>query len=120
MVIQGDQRGRTLGYPTANLSIDGLHPPKFGVYAALVDILTGPYKGTYHGATSIGKKPMFGENIPNCETFILNFDGNLYGETLSIALVDFIRPEMKFKELELMINQMEADCVAVSSLLESL
>ncbi|MDA0361773.1 MAG: riboflavin kinase, partial [Proteobacteria bacterium] len=73
-----------------------------------------------HGSTSIGKKPMFGENIPNCETFILNFDGNLYGETLSIALVDFIRPEMKFKELELMINQMEADCVAVSSLLESL
>ncbi|MDA0362162.1 MAG: bifunctional riboflavin kinase/FMN adenylyltransferase, partial [Proteobacteria bacterium] len=57
LVIQGDQRGRTLGYPTANLSIDGLHPPKFGVYAALVDILTGPYKGTYHGATSIGKKP---------------------------------------------------------------
>jgi len=120
LVIQGDQRGRTLGYPTANLSIDGLHPPKFGIYATLIDILTGPYKGTYQGATSIGKKPMFGENIPNCETYILNFEGNLYGETLSIALVEFIRPEMKFNELELLINQMEADCIDISSLLDSL
>jgi len=78
-VIRGDQRGRDLGYPTANMSIDGLHPPKFGVYAVKIDVRDGPHAGRYDGAASIGVRPMFGENRPNCETFIFDFSGDLYG-----------------------------------------
>ena len=62
-VIRGDQRGRDLGYPTANMSIAGLHPPKFGVYAVEVTVLDGKHAGRYHGAVSIGVKPTFGEYI---------------------------------------------------------
>lgn len=109
-VIKGDQRGRELGYPTANMSITGLHPPKFGVYAVKVDVLDGPHKGSYDGAASIGVRPMFGENIPNCETFIFDFKGDLYGTTLSVALVDYLRPELKFDGLDALITQMDADC----------
>lgn len=116
-VIRGDQRGRDLGYPTANMSIAGLHPPKFGVYAVKVDVLDGPHQGTYDGAASIGVRPMFGENVPNCETFLFDFKGDLYGSTLSVALVDFLRPELKFEGLDALITQMDADCVQARGIL---
>jgi riboflavin kinase/FMN adenylyltransferase len=119
-VIQGDQRGRELGYPTANMSIDGLHPPKFGVYAVLVDVLTGPHKGSYHGAASIGVRPMFGVNTPNCESFLFDFKGDLYGETLSVALVDYLRGEEKFDSLDALITQMDADCARARTILAAL
>ena len=109
-VISGDQRGRELGYPTANMSLDGLHLPKFGVYAVIADILTGPYKGRFFGAASLGERPTFGVNIPNLETFIFDFSGDIYGEELSIALVSFQRPELKFDNLENLIKQMDQDC----------
>lgn len=109
-VIQGDQRGRDLGYPTANMSIDGLHPPRFGVYAVLVDVMTGPHQGHYHGAASIGVRPTFGVNTANCETFLFDFAGDLYGAELSVALVDYLRPEESFDSLEALITQMKADC----------
>ncbi len=109
-VIRGEQRGRDLGYPTANMSIAGLHPPKFGVYAVKVDVRDGPFEGSYDGAASIGVRPMFGENVPNCETFLFDFSGDLYGATLSVALVDYLRPEEKFEGLDALITQMGADC----------
>ncbi len=116
-VIRGDQRGRELGYPTANMSITGLHPPKHGVYAVKVDVLSGPHKGTYDGAASIGVRPMFGENLPNCETFIFDFKGDLYGTHLSVALVDYLRPELKFDGLDALITQMDADCAEARKIL---
>ncbi|PVA05846.1 bifunctional riboflavin kinase/FAD synthetase [Thalassorhabdomicrobium marinisediminis] len=109
-VISGEQRGRDLGYPTANMSIDGLHPPKFGVYAVKVDVLDGPHKGAYHGAASIGVRPMFGENVPNCETYLFDFSGDLYGAQLSVGLVDYLRGEETFDSLDALITQMDADC----------
>ncbi|MDF0601508.1 bifunctional riboflavin kinase/FAD synthetase [Psychromarinibacter sp. C21-152] len=109
-VIHGDKRGKELGYPTANMSIAGLHPPKFGVYAVKADILTGPHQGTHDGAASIGVRPMFGTNVPNLETFLFDFDGDLYGEHLSIALVDFLRPEVRFDGLDALTEQMARDC----------
>jgi riboflavin kinase/FMN adenylyltransferase len=119
-IIRGDQRGRELGYPTANMSIAGLHQPKFGVYAVEVDVLTGPYMGHYHGAASIGVRPMFGENMPNCETFLFDFKGDLYGEQLSIALVDYLRGEEKFDGLDALISQMDADCDQARDILRAL
>ncbi len=119
-VINGDQRGRELGYPTANLSLDGLHLPKFGVYAVLVDVLDGPHKGRYHGAASIGMRPTFGVNIPNLEVYIFDFSGDIYGAAISVALVAFQRPEEKYDSLEALIKQMDADCVESRRILAEL
>jgi riboflavin kinase/FMN adenylyltransferase len=119
-VEHGEKRGRELGYPTANTSIDGLQPPAFGVYAVLIDVLTGPHAGSYHGAASIGVRPMFGKNRPNCETFIFDFRGNLYGETVSVGLVEYLRGEEEFDGLEALITQMDADCIRAHKILDSL
>ncbi|WP_085891364.1 bifunctional riboflavin kinase/FAD synthetase [Roseovarius litorisediminis] len=120
LVVGGEQRGRELGYPTTNMSIEGLHPPKFGVYAVQVDVLDGPHKGKYHGAASLGVRPMFNGEIPNLETFIFDFSGDLYGANLSVALVDYLRPEAKFDSLEAFIAQMDADCAQARDILKSL
>jgi len=119
-VVGGEQRGRELGYPTANMSIEGLHPPRFGVYAVLVDVLDGPHKGSYHGAASLGIRPMFNGEVPNLETFIFDFSGDLYGTELSIALIDYLRPEETFDGLEAFIAQMDADCAKARDILGTL
>lgn len=119
-VIGGEQRGRELGYPTANMSIDGLHPPAFGVYAVLVDVLDGPHAGSYHGAASMGVRPMFGENRPNLETFLFDFSGDLYDATLSVGLVDYLRAEETFDGLDALIAQMDADCARAREILTHL
>jgi riboflavin kinase/FMN adenylyltransferase len=119
-VIGGEQRGRELGYPTANMSIDGLHPPAFGVYAVLIDVLEGPHAGSYHGVASMGVRPMFGENKPNLETFIFDFKGDLYGTPVSVGLVEYLRGEEKFDSLEALITQMDADSLRARSILAAL
>ncbi|PYE82386.1 riboflavin kinase/FMN adenylyltransferase [Pseudoroseicyclus aestuarii] len=116
-VLHGDKRGRELGYPTANMSISGLHPPRYGVYAVKVDVLDGPHAGSYGGAASIGVRPMFETPVPHCETFLFDFTGDLYGATLSVALVDWLRPELRFDGLEALIAQMDADCVQAREIL---
>jgi riboflavin kinase/FMN adenylyltransferase len=116
-VIHGEKRGRELGYPTANLSIAGLHPPCFGVYAVKVDVLDGPHAGSYGGASSIGVRPQFGGEVANCETFLFDFTGDLYGATLSVALVDYLRPEMTFDGLPALIAQMDADSLRAREIL---
>ena len=117
VVERGDQRGRDLGYPTANMSITGLHPPKFGVYAVCIDVLTGENAGRYDGVASLGVRPMFGENIPNLETHVFDFRGDLYGSQMSVALVEYLRPEEKFDSLEALIVQMDADSARAREIL---
>jgi riboflavin kinase/FMN adenylyltransferase len=119
-VIGGEQRGRDLGYPTANMSLAGLHQPKFGVYAALIDIADGPHVGRYQGAASLGVRPMFDGDIPNLETFLFDFSGDLYGTVLSVALVEYLRPEARFNGLSELITQMDADCVQARRILETI
>jgi riboflavin kinase/FMN adenylyltransferase len=109
-VERGDQRGRALGFPTANISVEGLHLPRLGVYAVEFDVLTGPHQGSYQGAASLGVRPTFGRNSPNLETFVFDFEGDLYGADVSVALVSFQRPELKFDSLEALIEQMHKDC----------
>ena len=108
-VLHGDKRGRTLGFPTANLALDGLHPPRFGVYAVIADVLTGPHRGRYHGVASIGVRPTFGENRPNLEVHLFDFAGDLYDAELSVALVAFQRPELRFDDVGALVAQMQAD-----------
>jgi len=119
-VIGGEQRGRELGYPTANMSIEGLHPPAFGVYAVLVDVLEGAHAGSYHGVASLGVRPMFGQNKANLETFLFDFKGDLYDTPLSIALVDYLRGEEKFDSLDALITQMDADSAEARRILAAL
>jgi len=109
-VIHGEKRGRQLGFPTANMDVTGLHLPRNGVYAVYADVLTGPQKGHYMGAANLGTRPMFGENRPNLETFLFDFKGDLYGQHLSIAFVEWLRGEENFDSLDALITQMHADC----------
>lgn len=119
-VLHGEKRGRELGYPTANMSIEGLHPPRFGVYAVLVDVLDGPHAGRYHGVASMGVRPMFGLNTPNLETFLFDFKGDLYGARLSVALVDHLRDEVAYAGVDKLITQMDADSLQARAILNAL
>lgn len=116
-VIHGEKRGRELNFPTANMGVEGLHLPRFGVYAVKVDVLTGPQAGSYHGAASLGIRPHFGGALPNLETFLFDFKGDLYGHHLSVALVEYLRPEMKFDGLQGLLDQMAADCTRAREIL---
>ncbi len=118
IVEKGDQRGRELGFPTANISLDDLHLPKFGVYAVLFDVLDGPHNGLYRGAASLGIRPTFGINKPNLETFLFDFSGDLYDTSVSVALVAYQRPEENFNNLEDLIKQMNIDCFEAREILE--
>lgn len=108
-VLHGEKRGRTLGYPTINMGLDGLHLPKLGVYAVLVDVLDGAHTGSYQGVASLGVRPMFDGQTPNIETFIFDFTGDLYGADISVALVDYLRPEARFDGLDALVTQMNED-----------
>lgn len=119
-VLHGEKRGRSLGYPTANMALQGLHLPRLGVYAVKVDVLSGPLTGSYEGAASLGVRPMFGDNLPNLETYIFDFDGDLYGHHLSVALVEFLRPEIAFDGVPALQKQMAADCARARDVLSTL
>lgn len=119
-VLHGEKRGRELGFPTANMAVDGLALPKLGVYAVLVDVLTGPHKGPYRGVASLGVRPMFGENRPNLETHLFDFKGDLYGEHLSVALIDWLRGEEKFPNLDALVAQMGRDSDRARAILSGL
>ena len=116
-VMHGDARGRGLGFPTANLSMEGLHLPRFGVYAVLVDVLEGPHRGRHAGVASLGVRPTFGVTAPNLEVHILDFDADLYGTPLSVALVAFQRPEAKFDDIAALVAQMQADAAEAREVL---
>lgn len=108
-VEHGEKRGRTLGYPTINQSVEGLMTPRFGVYAVRVTVKDGPHAGAYDGVASLGVRPMFGGHVANLETHILDFGGDLYGARVSTGLVDWRRDEMRFDDVDALIEQMKAD-----------
>lgn len=108
-VVHGEKRGRDFGWPTANMGMDDLHLPRLGVYAVLVDVLTGPNRLSCQGVASLGVRPMFGRNAPNLEVHLFDFAGDLYGQHLSVALVDFLRDEAKFDSIDTLIAQIAQD-----------
>ncbi|MEM7058601.1 MAG: bifunctional riboflavin kinase/FAD synthetase [Pseudomonadota bacterium] len=111
-VVMGDQRGRELGYPTANLEFGEQMVPRYGIYAAWADVLEGPYQGRHAGVVSIGERPTFGVNAPNFEVHIFDFSGDLYGTEISVGLVKFLRGEEKFDGIDPLIAQMDRDSMA--------
>lgn len=119
-VQQGDQRGRTIGFATANMPLIDYLEPAFGVYAVSADILTGPRAGeSYHGVANLGLRPTVGTDKPRLESHLFDFDGDIYGETLRVALHHFIRPEQKFDGLDALKAQIAKDSAAAREMLGS-
>lgn len=119
IVTQGDQRGRDLGFPTANLYPSDVMLPKFGIYATRLHIEDGAFAGTYLGASSLGVRPSFGINQPNFETHILDFDGDIYGREITVELIEYLRPELKFEGIDALIAQMKLDVIQCREILNA-
>lgn len=116
-IIKGDQRGRELGYPTANVKLGETVHPAYGVYATRVQI-----EGEDQwrpAATNIGIRPMFEVPIAQIESFIFDFDRDIYGKTLRVKPVKRLRSEAKFNSLEDLITQMQKDCTQAKEILAS-
>jgi riboflavin kinase/FMN adenylyltransferase len=117
-VEHGDARGRTMGFPTANMHLGHYLAPAFGVYAVRVDILEGDRAVERHdGVANFGIRPMYQVNVPLLETHLFDFDGDLYGKHLSVELIQYIRPEAKFPGLDALIAQIAADAVQAQKIL---
>ena len=109
-VIEGDRRGRTLGFPTANIALDDILAPLAGVYAVNVTIEPDSSQDVLPGVASIGVKPTFGTHAPNLEVYIFDFADVLYGKLMVVELVGFLRPEIRYENVEDLIGQMHRDC----------
>lgn len=115
-VEQGDQRGRELGYPTANMNVGHYIRPPFGIYAVFArlenqDVL-------YPAVASFGIRPMFQVQTPLLETHIFDFDKEIYGQKISVTFVQYLREEKKFENLDTLIKQMEQDCLQARQVLK--
>jgi riboflavin kinase/FMN adenylyltransferase len=110
-VLTGDQRGRLLGFPTANLSLQDYVEPKFGVYAVRVRIVdeNGNVTETHDGVANIGRRPTFDKDDVTLEVHIFDFAKDIYGLKVSISLVEFLRPERKFDGLDSLKAQIAID-----------
>jgi riboflavin kinase/FMN adenylyltransferase len=106
VVVEGDRRGRQLGFPTANLALDAnILAPKHGIYATWAR-----FQGEKRAAaTSIGVRPTFGGGPRFVEVYVMDFDGDLYGETMDVEFVRLLRDEQYFESVSDLVSQMERD-----------
>ncbi|PSJ43186.1 bifunctional riboflavin kinase/FAD synthetase [Allosphingosinicella deserti] len=107
VVEHGDKRGRTLGYPTANLALGTYLRPRFGIYAVRGRLEDGR---VLNGAANIGVRPTFDPPKELLEPFFFDFSGDLYGQRLEVEFVSFLRQEAKFDSLDALMAQMDEDC----------
>lgn len=112
-VVPGDQRGRTMGFPTINVALDTGCEPGEGIYA--VRVRRGAE--VWRGAGYIGRRPTFGKTDVVLEVYLLGFSGDLYGEELAIEFIDFIRPDKAFASAEELTEQMEKDVAQIDTVL---
>jgi riboflavin kinase / FMN adenylyltransferase len=119
-VQTGEQRGRTIGFPTANLGLGDFLRPAFGVYAVRVsgdgpdDPLAG---GTVNGVANLGLRPTVGGLEPRLEAHLFDTEIGLYGRHLRVAFVEFIRPEVKFSGLDALKSQIAQDAAHARAIL---
>ncbi|MDB5477563.1 MAG: ribF [Alphaproteobacteria bacterium] len=106
-VVRGQQRGRTIGFPTANLALEEYLQPKFGVYTAKIKI--EGEQGLHRAVMNIGIRPSFGGIGANLEAHLLDYTGDLYGKILRVDFGDFLRPEVKFSDLNALKEQIDKD-----------
>jgi len=113
-VIHGDGRGRELGWPTANMELGNYLRPKYGIYAVRVHLDDG---SEHDGVASLGVRPMFDPPQELLEAVLFDFDGDLYGRTVEVALHAYLRPEAKFESLDALKAQMDRDATEARRLL---
>lgn len=106
-VVKGNQKGRTIGFPTANMALGDYLHPKLGVYTARV-IFEGE-AGSHPAVVNIGQRPTVGVSGPLLEAHLLDFDGDLYGKMMRVTLDRFLRPEQKFASFDLLKEQIQRD-----------
>ena len=117
VVQHGDKRGREIGYPTANLPVEHYLRPRYGIYAVTGRILSTGQE--LKGAANIGVRPQFDPPKELLEPYFFDFQGDLYGQRLSVELIDYLRPEAKFDSLDALVAQMDADCARARTILSS-
>ena len=108
-VIHGDKRGRTLGYPTANMALGDTVHPAYGVYAAFVRVGEQADAPWRMAAVNIGIRPMFATRGALLEAHLIDFSGDLYGQILHVRPIAYLRPELKFSDLDGLVRQIEKD-----------
>ncbi len=119
-IVQGDRRGRELGYPTANVMLGETIHPAYGVYAAHVQIAEdGPDAPWLQAAVNIGIRPMFALKTGQVEAHILDFSRDIYGKTLRVRPARHMRGEARFDSLDALIAQIGADCLAARAILKA-
>ena len=112
-VVHGDARGRTIGFPTANLAVSGQVLPSNGIYAGLAGV-----NGRWHdAAVSIGTRPTFAGEDVRVEAYLLDFDGDIYDQPMDLEFVARLRDEAKFADLPALIAQIQQDVVATRRVL---
>jgi riboflavin kinase/FMN adenylyltransferase len=119
-VRQGDRRGRQIGFPTANLVLGDLLLPRLGVYAVRLALSAGENVRWHDGVANLGRRPTFGGEEVRLEVHLFDFDGDLYGRLVRVALVEFLRPEQKFAGIAALRSQIGQDSEQARSALNAL
>lgn len=114
VVEGGDQRGRTINFPTANVTLGDYSRPRFGVYAIRMVLPDGR---VVEGVANIGIRPTFTPPRELLEAHLFDFSGDLYGQNVRVELVEFIRPEMRFDGLDALRSQISIDCATALKIL---
>ena len=120
IVVPGEQRGRDLGYPTANIELDDYLRPAFGIYAVQAGWEEGGRMQWRDAVANLGIRPTFASVEPLLEVHVFDFAGDLYGRTLTTRFIDYLRPEKKFDGIEPLRAQMAEDCVRARTRLATL
>lgn len=105
-IIRGDQRGRDLGFPTANMQLAGNCRLRHGVYVVTLTRADGT---VHEGVASYGRRPTFDNGAPLLETFVLDFSSDLYGEEVTVTFLAWLRPELRFESVEALMEAMRKD-----------
>jgi riboflavin kinase/FMN adenylyltransferase len=113
VVRRGQQLGRQLGFPTANVEVEDYVVPKLGVYATRTRLPDGR---EVPGVANLGNNPTTGEVETRLETWLFDFDEDLYGQVIETDLIAFLRPELKFDSIELLVEQVLRDAVAARAI----
>jgi len=113
-IVGGGQKlGRTLGVPTANIALPATNRLAFGVYAVRVTL----DERRFDGVASFGVRPTVDNGAPLLETYIFDFDEDIYGRSLIVEIVAHMRPELKFDDLDALTRAMQADMAAARDIL---
>jgi len=116
-VIHGDKRGRTIGFPTANMELDHYLRPAYGIYAVRVRLPDGR---VLPGAANLGIRPTFDPPKELLETFIFDFAESLYGQTIEVELIERLRGEERFDGLDALVAQMDRDVAQARDILSTI